>query len=352
MTDEMRRTRNGFVTALLLFGIAYVVISNTDLFSSSTALPAELDNVAEMSAPTERVWLDVDPTALSRVEIDSVLVGPRDVLYTNGSLIVSDHPVRILRFDTSGTYLNRYGNGQGFAPGEMSDYSDVLLHDSTVVVLVSNGRSIHTYSLEGSLAGQTDLNFLPIYGISWADSLLISTMTMGRATPFQVLSKGGALGSAFGWEVAELGSAMEITGKMAQNDRGGFYYVFRYISMLLEYDSDGTLIHRIELPDRQTLKTQDGTKDSDGNMTFRAPNPPVRYTDIEYSDGLVLISGYDISPSNKLSFVDIYSEDPWTYVGSIQMTGPVRGFATHGSTLYAAMDTSIYQLELPSLPND
>ncbi len=345
-----RSRMNRFVTVMLLTGIGLVVVLRyTDILSGRDhrSAYAELSDLDTYYAPTERIWMDLEPESVQHMRLDSMLTAPRDVLYTEGSLIVSDHPVRILRFDSTGRYMNRYSEGQGFAPGQLPDYSDVFVDDDAVVVLSPNGRRMMRFSLDGNLSGSIDLDFLAIYGVSWNDSLLISTLIMNRKSPFQVVSLGGIIGSEYGQEIGNFGSALDVTGRLTRRESGGLYYVFRYASVLLEYAADGRLIRRVELPDRQSIEEGRGVKDGQGNTSFRAPNPPVQYTDVEYSNGRVYIAGSSRRTSGGIAFIDIYEVEPWVYIGSVRMKHTPRGLSASSSSVYAAADTSIIRVELP-----
>jgi len=344
------------VTILLVLGIGFLLMSRFAPRKDSTVSAEFLDPGTNarvhdipvaFSVPTERLWLDMPPESISAIRLDSVLHSPRDVLYQNGTLIVSDYPVRIFRFDTSGVYLNRFGSGQGFAPGQLPDYSDVFEHDGAVVVVSPNGRKLVRFSAEGRVRETAELDFLALYGIPWGDSLLVSALTMSRALPLQVLAKDGTYGTAFGEEITRFGSGLDIIGRLTSGTDGRIFYLFKYESTLLEFSPQGSVTNMIVLSDRQKLESARIEKDANGNATSRAPNPPVTYMDIEFEDGRLYISGLDKRTRPYVAFIDVFSVDPWSYLGSIEMSRTVIGLTADGTTLYAATDTSIVRIEVP-----
>jgi len=69
--------------------------------------------------------------------------------------------------------------------------------------------------------------------------------------------------------------------------------------------------------------------------------------DIEFEDGRLYISGLDKRTRPYVAFIDVFSVDPWSYLGSIEMSRTVIGLTADGTTLYAATDTSIVRIEVP-----
>ena len=100
---------------------------------------------AEEQQSQERIWKNVSIEKIAELPIDEeiVLYQPSYIIPDiNGDVYVVDYGVyEILRFDSTGAYVQSYGNGPGEGPGEFSSVTSVgVVSDSIIHVIDYNNR--------------------------------------------------------------------------------------------------------------------------------------------------------------------------------------------------------------------
>jgi len=296
--------------------------------------------------PNSRIWISGPIDEPTRVHLDSMLFTPFDVDLVGGDFYISDYPTKVLRFDSSGRFINRIISGSGSAPGELLDYNDIEVIDRFVYVVGTNSRVISKYSINGVHIENYPVSFLPSKIFPLGDSLIVSGV--GAGSPLHTLSLDGKTGLSFGDLIAQQGSALETIGRYAQVDDETFVYASYRASYLIWLDRFGNAKRILQTFGKRPFPGGT-TFSSDKNVTvFKAPDQAVKVFDLEENNGLLWVSTI-VGGEPTYTIYDAYNALSGEYIASQRVNKKLLGFDVGDDEIFAASDTSIVKIDISKI---
>ena len=328
---------------LVIYRIASKEAANGEGDSSDQALSLSSEKSLEI-----RNWLSTDTIIPEVVPFEVDLYQPLDITITESEIFVSDHPVRLLRFDKAGSFLNGIIAGRGQAPGELLEYTDITVMNDHVLVAAPNSRLIADYLTDGTHIANYQVLPLPYKIFSHRDS--IHVYRLGATNPLITLAVNGTRGREYGGVISEQGSALEVVGAFTSLGSQGILYAPKWASYLFWFDQDGNLENVTSTFGNREFPSANKTIIDESNTEFRMPEQERKVWDVEMYEGVVWVSTI-ISEEPFLTIFDSYEVSTREYQGSLKVEGKLTGFAIDEGHIWAATDTAIVSFQLPPHSN-
>ncbi|MBN4056100.1 hypothetical protein JYT20_00090 [Rhodothermus sp. AH-315-K08] len=321
----MNRYTPFLVVALLAVSVLVLRNKSGGGAPAGTLLPVVVGELPD------RVETLVNPQLFA---LDTLLYSPLDVQVEDGFVYVSDAPVRLLRFDSSGRFVNQIGTGPGRGPGELLGYTDFLVQGDYVWIASLQSRSLSKYKLDGTHISSTGTEPGAYRLAKPGDSLVVHRPD--PTLPLLRIGDDGGQGAGFGGSIAEQGFLMDVSGYLASTYSGKFIYAATYASVLYEFDTSGNI--------ERVIPTLDGvpfpTRTQGDVQRARSSDQEVFVRDVAVDDGIIYVNTlYRREP--RESVIDLYDYSSGKYMRSLRLPYAIRKMDVDKGRVYAVRDTSV-----------
>jgi len=294
----------------------------------------------------ERAW-----RVASFDELFSVPIDPEVQLYNPGRMAVDKHgnlyvadllTPQIFRFDTTGKYVQLYGEGIGDGPGEMGQLTNIGVgSDSIVYMFDHTARKILYFAMN-------DAKFI---GSRLMDATPVMHQITDEGREYTLL-----LGSD---SLFESRKEMDVThfGQLTENDRGhtdglsigsiathkdDLIYAPVYFPVLVRYDSEGAVAFS-----RTTMSYSDGFKEpkyEQFNMGFGEAyyiSGDLIHSGISVSEGKIFIY-LTLSGPGEGQAMDVYDAETGDYEFTFRLPEhPFPQTTISGNRVYQMSDSTV-----------
>ena len=296
---------------------------------------------AEEQQSQERIWKNVSIEKIAELPVDEeiVLYNPAYIIPDiNGDVYVVDYGVyEILRFDSTGAYVQSYGNGPGEGPGEFSSVTSVrIVSDSIIHVIDHNNRRKSSFLKAGGRLIDSelfDMGETP-YRHAVTDSGIEYLVRLRSKFLFESRFEGNTIEFGELIENQDSFSYILIGGRLGTHGDKMVFFPTRF-PVILIYDMDGRLV-----VSKKTMAYDDNFEeprlvrsDANGIVSFRPEGDRVT--------GMASIDGDELLLQSRVDeqvIVDVYEADSAEYKYSFRT--PVPSYILN-DRMYRRADTTV-----------
>ena len=317
------------------------------LFSCSSAESGEFGyenfffEAAEEQQSQERIWKNASIEKIAELPMDEeiILYNPAYIIPDiNGDVYVVDYGVyEILRFDSTGAYVQSYGNGLGEGPGEFSSVTNVeVVSDSIIHVIDYNNRRKSSFlKTSGRLIDSElfDTGEAP-YRYAVTDSGIEYLVRLRSKFLFESRFEGNSVEFGELIENQDSFSYILVGGRLGTHGNK-MVFVPSLFPVILIYDMDGRLV-----VSKKTMAYDDNFEeprlvrsDAGGIVSFRPEGDRVT--------GMASIEGDELLLQSRVDeevIVDVYEADSAEYKYSFRVPNPTYIL---NDRMYRKADTTV-----------
>jgi hypothetical protein len=296
----------------------------------------------------ERTWVEPEVE-----EVAALSSGDEYTLYTpnaleigaDGRLYVFDYGNnRIKAFTLEGTYLRRYGKGEGRGPGQMLQMTDLgVWRDSLVYVADPRQRRVAFFDRDtGAFVQHEDVEGGALR-FSWVrDSIRYAVVLSPASRDFLRMTTKGGRQHTISHPVSTDVSSLTLGGTLQVLQERALY-VPRYFPVILTFAPDDTVGDAYPTPDYESAPVPEARTEN-GRPTRPPTNPVQGGSSLHRGTLAVQRTGVD-----SIEF-DLYDADAMTYRHTVRL--PIeQDLAVYGrGHVVVAQDTTvhIYRVERPA----